>query len=99
MFFGKTKAEAARINFDKIFSKKEFPDDAQEIVAQKETLLKDILIDEQIVESHLAFKRLVEQGAIRDVERNEKINDINFKIVESVNLKIGKRTFLKVKLK
>ena len=97
-YHDKETARDAEEHFIKTFQKKEFPDDAREIVVQKETLLKDMLVGEQIIESHSAFKRLIEQGAIRNITRNKKIDDINFKIVESSRLKVGKRKFLKVTL-
>jgi tyrosyl-tRNA synthetase len=49
-----------------------------------------------MVPSKSQFRRLVEQGAITNLDTDEKIKDDNFTVSETVNIKIGKHRFVKV---
>jgi tyrosyl-tRNA synthetase len=53
---------------------------------------------EGLVKSKSDLRRLVDAGAVAEVG-GEVIKDINFEIQKDTTLKIGKRRFLKVKVK
>ncbi len=58
--------------------------------------LADALVKEKIVSSKSDFRRLVDEGAIHNLESGEKITDQYFKLNSNISLKIGKRRFVKI---
>lgn len=100
MYHGEEAAEKAEKAFENTFSKKEFPEDAQVIMAGKEDKLIDVLVNNKIVESKSEFRRLVEAGAVSDQTSlsDKKISDPNETVGKSTRkIKIGKKTFAIIK--
>lgn len=92
--YGVELASQARAKFENTFGRGEFPTDALEIKAQKESRLVDILVSEKIIESKSEFRRLIEAGAISDFP-DQKISDPNEMIGGSKRkIKVGKKTFV-----
>lgn len=103
MYHGKQKAEEARDNFEKTFSKGEFPEGAPIVEAGKDSKLSEILVQNKIIASKAEFRRLVEGGAISDAS-GKKIEDPNILTVNleegaGSQLRIGKKKFVIVKIK
>ena len=96
-YHGEAASKKAEEDFITKFQKKEIPDDIKEISG--EGTLADILVGQKIVPSKSEFRRLVEGGAVTNLETGEKITDTAFEVTESVTLKIGKMTFVRVKAK
>lgn len=97
MYHGEKEAEKAQENFERTFSKKEFPEDAQTISAKKEDKLIDILVNNKIIESKMEFRRLIEAGAVSDYP-DKKISDPNEIMGDTERkIKIGKKTFVVLK--
>lgn len=96
IYHNEKKALEAEEEFVKTFSEKLTPDEIKEIVAKKGEKLSVVLTEEKILESIGEFKRLIKGGAIKDVEKEIKIEDVDYTLGESVTLKIGKRRFLKI---
>lgn len=97
MYHGAKEAEEAEQAFENTFSKREFPEDAQSLVASKEEKLMDILVSKKIIESKSEFRRLVEAGAVSD-NPDKKISDPNEVVGQHERkIKIGKKTFVIVK--
>jgi len=94
----KERAEEARENFEKTFSKGEFPEDAKIIEAEDSSKIGDILTLNNIVESKSEFRRLVESRAITEYP-DKKINDPNEILDRDRKLKIGKKNFVILKVK
>lgn len=94
MYHDETAAQKAEENFVQTFSKGGVPEDVQEInVAGKG--LADLLVPE-IVQSKTELRRLLEAGAISNVETGEKITDAQFVCDKDIVLKIGKKRFVKL---
>lgn len=101
LFHGNTLAQEAQENFIRVFSKKEFPDEIEEINASKflqegKIDILRFLIENKLVASKSEAKRLLIQGAIKI--NNIKISE-NEKFVPVENgsvVKIGKRKFVKI---
>ncbi len=97
LYYDEYTAETAREEFDKIFVKKEIPDEMPEFECNSQNpALVDILLDSKIEESKGKARRLIEQGGV-SID-NVKVSDINFifsKKGEFV-IKAGKKRFLKV---
>lgn len=97
MYHGEIEAEKARQNFEQIFSKGEFPENAPVFEAEKTAKIGDLLVQNKLVESKSEWRRLVEQGAVSDYP-DQKITDPNEALGESTRkLRVGKKTFLIIK--
>lgn len=91
------EAEVAQEKWENTFSKKEIPEDVQEIKIKKDELLVDILLKSKIVTSKNDFRRLVDEGAITNLDTNEKVLSHTEKVQEGV-YRIGKKRFCKIKI-
>lgn len=98
LYHGEEKAFIAKENWEKTFSKKEIPEDVEEIVSTKDSLLSEVLISNKIVSSKSDFRRLVEGGAITRLEDNSKVENTN-QITEEGVYRIGKKRFVKINIK
>ncbi|MFH1608820.1 MAG: tyrosine--tRNA ligase [Patescibacteria group bacterium] len=98
--FGDTqKAKKAEENWENVFSKKEIPNEMQEIfIANKENLV-DVLVKNKILSSKSEWRRLIEGGGVHDLEKKEVIKDVNLKTEKDMILKIGKKKFVKIIIK
>ena len=98
VFFGKTKAQKAKENWENTFSKKEIPEDILEIESMGNDLLVNLLLENHLVSSKSEFRRLIDEGAISKMSTDEKINDYNF--IPSFDVyRIGKKRFCKIVIK
>ena len=98
-FWGEEKARQAAEEFDRIFKKKELPDEMLIIeLKAPDVPLLDLLVDNGILPSRGEAKRLVRQGGI-SID-GQKIEDIGLTIAlaqeDTAILKIGKRKFYKL---
>ncbi|MES2416368.1 MAG: tyrosine--tRNA ligase, partial [Patescibacteria group bacterium] len=96
IYHGEKKAKEAQENFVNTFSKKEIPDEMEEVKAKIGEMLVDVLVSKNIVASKSEWRRLVEQNAIHDLENDTRITDQNLKIEKDMTLKIGKKKFIKI---
>jgi tyrosyl-tRNA synthetase len=100
LYHGEDAALAAEEEFDRIFVKKDLPDDVPEYsinVANGKINIVRLLTETKLVTSNGEARRMVEQGGV--TVDGERISDYNaeVEIPESVIVKVGKRRFLKVK--
>lgn len=98
IYHGSSAGKSARENFVNTFQKKEIPDDIALVHVAKGTLLVDALLAEKIVESKTDFRRLLDNGAIRN-NGEEKLTDSHTTITERIVLKIGKHRFISFDVK
>ncbi|MCL6495154.1 MAG: tyrosine--tRNA ligase [Ignavibacterium sp.] len=98
MYYDEAAAIKAQEEFDKIFIKKEIPDEIEEfnIEENQEINILDLLLLVNFAPSKGEAKRLVQQGGV-SVD-GEKVSDVhqNIKIKSGMILKVGKRKFLKL---
>jgi len=99
MYHSVVLADEAKQNFIKTFSKKEIPEDVTEFFANVGDFLGDLVSRAGLVKSKTEFRRLVEEGAVHNMGKNLVITDPSYKIEYSGVFKIGKRRFLRIKLK
>ncbi len=95
---GEKEAVKSQENWENIFSKKEIPDDVEEILVKKGLLLIDVLVENKIISSKTDFRRLVDSGAITNLDNNKKISKHN-EIAEPGVYRIGKKRFCKIKIR
>lgn len=98
MYYDEAAAIKAQEEFDKIFIKKEIPDEIDEfnIGENKEINILDLLLLVNFAPSKGEAKRLVQQGGV-SID-GEKVSDVhqNIKIKSGMILKVGKRKFIKL---
>jgi len=96
IYHGEDKAKEAKDNFINTFSKKEIPEQMEEIKANSGELLSEVLVKNNILSSKSEWRRLVLGNGVHDLNKNSTITDQNIKITENLTLKIGKKRFIKV---
>lgn len=99
LYHSKDAAQASEEEFDRIFVKKDVPDEIEELIyGTKDSLVNilQLLTDTKLVPSKGEARRLIEQGGVSI--NNEKITDTKSEIQldDPMIVKIGKRKFLKV---
>lgn len=99
LYHGADLATRAQNNWVKTFSDKEIPTDIQTMSVPVGSMLKDVLVEKSLVPSKSEFARLINQGAIQNLSKNEKISDMNIKIQEEAVYKVGKKQFIKIEVK
>lgn len=97
MCYGPKEAKTAEEAFENTFSKGGVPENMIEVSVAKDSLLSDVVLTQQIVVSKSEFRRLVNEGAVTNVDNNKKVESSDFK-VENGTYKIGKRRFIKIKV-
>ena len=96
IYYNEKFASQAEINFDKIFIKKDIPDDIPIYKMSMSEKIVDVIHNSNLVNSKSEIKRLIKQGAVKINE--ETVSDIQLTIDSNkeVVVKIGKRKFLKI---
>ncbi|MCI0405171.1 MAG: tyrosine--tRNA ligase [candidate division Zixibacteria bacterium] len=102
MYHGEGEARKAKENFERVFSKKEIPDDVPvfPLPAGEDGMpIIKLLTESGLVVSASEGRRLVEQGAVE--LDSERISDIQYKVParfwrEEKILRVGKRRFLRL---
>lgn len=106
-FWGKEEAARAAEEFDRVFRRRELPQEMTEIALtflpeeKKELSLNivDLLVNHNLVPSRSEAKRLIRQGGV-DLD-GQRIDDINFMIdfsrVKEHVLRLGKKRFFRLK--
>ena len=98
IFHGEKKALDAVINWENTFSKKEIPENIENIIAKNDDLLIDLFLVNKIVSSKTEFRRLVDSGAITNLDTDEKITSHTEKAKAGV-YRIGKKRFCKINIR
>lgn len=98
LYHGNAFAEAAVINFENTFKKGGVPDDTEEVEVVSGTALVEVLLANGVVKSKTEFRRLVTEGAVGEVG-GETIAVAEYMVTKNITLKVGKKRFLKIKVK
>lgn len=93
MYHGKSAAEKAEREFEKVFRDKGTPEDIPQFRAKKGMLLVDALVESKTVASKSEARRLMEQGAIK--VNDKPVTSTDAKVEEGI-VKVGKRKFVKI---
>ena len=96
-YYDENAAEKAEKSFEKVFVKRDNPDDMPEVVLSSEKSLIDLLLGENLISSKGEGKRLIAQRAIKI--SGEICDDPNKLLSSQDNgaiIKVGKRRFLKI---
>ena len=98
IYHGEKKALEAQENWEKTFSKKEIPENVETILVKDSDLLIDVFTKNEIVKSKSIFRRLVNEGAITNLNTKEKVSSSDSLALEGV-YRVGKKIFINIKLK
>ena len=96
IYHSENLAKKAEENFDKIFIKKDIPEDIPEVKLDEDTFIVDVLVLYELVTSKSEARRLIDQGAVKINDRKCIDRDQIIKKDESLVIKVGKRRFLKI---
>lgn len=96
LYYDEDTAKNSIEEFDKIFIKKEIPDDIPEVRLDEDVKLINLMVSNKMADSNSAARKLIEASAV-SID-GEKISDVNAVIGKerSFTMKVGKRKFLKV---
>ena len=89
-------ARRAEENFIKTFSGGRIPETAEEMKISAGESLSEIFLRAGVVKSKTELRRLVEAGAVHDMDTGEKISDPAYSVNKTAVFKIGKHRFLRV---
>ncbi len=95
LFYDTKKAQSAEDSFIQTFKNNAIPEDILTVSVKGELLLVDILISNAIVSSKSEFARLVEGGAVTNLDTQEKVSDPKIKPISGC-YRVGKARFIKI---
>lgn len=93
-YHSKNKAQEARLEFERVFSQREIPQDIPEYKIEADEVIITILTKSGLVKSGNEARRLIRQRAV--IFNNKKIEEENFLVKEAGILKSGPKKFLKI---
>ncbi len=99
-FHSKEAAEAAHLNFERVFKEKEIPEDIETIEIERheiEKWLPKLLLNIGMVSSTSEGKRMINQGAV--LINGDKVKTEDTPISNELVIKVGKRRFKRIILK
>ncbi|MDR2426278.1 MAG: tyrosine--tRNA ligase [Endomicrobium sp.] len=95
-YYGSSAAFAARKGFEKIFAKKDIPDEIEEYNLKASVVkLSDLLAESAMVSSKNEARRLIEQGGIK-IDSQKVVGDFEIKMEKPFIIQAGKRKFKKI---
>jgi tyrosyl-tRNA synthetase len=96
-FWGENKAGEAREKFERVFKRKEIPEDIPTFFAPKDSYpILDLLVFLNLAKSKSEAKRLVKQGGVKIDKIIEKNPKKIVKVKEGMVIQVGKRKFAKL---
>ncbi len=96
LYHGADAAKRAEENFIKTFSQGGIPESIPTARAAAGEKIVDILVREKIVDSKSEFRRLLDEGAIKDAVTGDVVMSPDAQVTKAVTLKVGKKRFLQV---
>ncbi len=98
IYHGEEAAKAAEHAFTETFSKGGIPEDVETVEVSSDTKLVDVLTEKKVLDSKTEARRLIEQGAITNLDTDMKVADVAA-LVEEGTYRIGKHRFVKIVVK
>ncbi|MEK7607700.1 MAG: tyrosine--tRNA ligase [Patescibacteria group bacterium] len=99
IYHGLQVAKSSHDSFLSAYSLGAMPADVPEIKVSLGMFLADVLLEQKIVSSKTDFKRLISEGAIRNLKNGETLKISAQKADVDMDLKIGKHRFIKIRIK
>lgn len=96
IYHGEHSAKEAEEDFVETFSNKSVPKDVETVKAAAGAELAEILISQGVVKSKSEWRRLVESGAVSNMEPGKKIESPGIELDEALTLRVGKHRFIRI---
>jgi tyrosyl-tRNA synthetase len=97
-FHSPSAAEAAEAEFNRVFKRKEIPDEIEErTLAAGAWKLPRLLVEATLVASMSEARRLIEQGGVRIDGERRADDEVNLNAGQTILIQVGKRRFLRVR--
>lgn len=99
LYHGEKKAHDAKNHFDKLFSKKEMPDDLPEFAVKARMMSAlDLIMESGATKSKSDARRLIEQGGFEISGKVVKDPQEELKLKDGEVVRIGKKRFFRIKI-
>ncbi len=96
-YYGGTEAEKAEQEFEKVFGKRELPDQIKEFrIREKKIWVVDLLVKAGLATSKNEAKRLISQGSVKINQKRIKDSDMDLLMDKEYIVQVGKRKFRKI---
>ncbi len=96
-YYDETEAKKAEEEFEKVFVKREFPEEIKEVrISQKKIWVVDLLVKAGLATSKNEAKRLINQGSVKINQKRIKDSDMDLMIDREYIVQVGKRKFSRV---
>ncbi len=99
LYHGNVLADKAQSRFVSVFSKKNIPDDVRVVEVATGAILRDLLVDTGYVASRAEWGRLVQAGAVQNMNTGAKIENHLVDAETHTVYRVGKKHFVKVVVK
>lgn len=96
IYHGDKAAAEAETGFIETFSKGGIPDELETVKAPLGERIADIVLSQKLVKSMTEWRRLIKEGAVKNMDSGEAIDSPEAKLESATTLKIGKHRFLKI---
>ena len=94
-YHGNAAAQKAKEGFEKVFAKKDTPDDIEEFKLTANLKLSDLLVQSAVAKSKNEARRLIEQGGVK-IDGEKAAEDFEIQAGKEFILQAGKRNFRKI---
>ncbi len=99
-YYNKSETDGAEQHFITVFQKRSGPDNQEQFEVAPGSFLNEVMLSAGVIKSKSEFRRLLNAGAIENLTADGLIiNDPAFKITGDTTLRIGKKRFLRLKIK
>ncbi len=96
-YYGETKAEKAKEEFERVFVERELPEEIKQIrIRGKKIWVVDLLGKADLGTSKNEAKRLISQGSVRINRKRIKDSDMDLVVDKEYIIQVGKRKFRKI---
>lgn len=99
LYRGKQNAERAKENFISTFTKGQAPEDIPKEIIVRGTELYEAVATQKLVSSKTEWRRLIDEGAVENIQTGTPVNDPHYKPTEGGVFKIGKKRFIRINLR
>ncbi len=99
LYHSADQAINAQNNWEQTFSEGGIPENIPEINGESEKLLSEVLVEHDFIGSKAEFRRLTDEGGVKIITKDlseEKITDFQYKLSETIIVKVGKKKFVKI---
>lgn len=96
-YYDETEAEKAEEEFEKVFVKRELPEEIKEVrIREKKIWVVDLLVKADLATSKNEAKRLITQGSVKINQKRIKDSDMDLLMDREYIVQVGRRKFRRI---